>query len=138
MAVQLKRGDAIGMLNMTPLIDIVFQLLIFFLVATRFAQEDRELEVTLPSAREAQPLIAEPREVFVNVDREGRYFVDGRTLNAFELETVLRQAVANNPAGQSVVIRADKFVVFDYVVAVMNLCNKTGVVSYVVTTAGDE
>ncbi len=138
MAVQLKKGDALGMLNMTPIIDIVFQLLIFFLVATRFAQEDRELEVTLPSASEAQPLIAEPRELFVNVDRQGRFFVDGRTIGAVELERALTQAVTNNPANQSVVIRADKNVVFDHVVTVMNLCNKTGVVSYVVTTAGDD
>lgn len=135
MAVQLKKSQALGMLNMTPIIDIVFQLLIFFLVATRFAQEDRELEVTLPHASEAQPLIAEAEELFVNIDRQGKFYVDGQFRTPDDVEDVLRQAVANNPANQRVIIRADKSVVFDHVVTVMNLCNKTGVMDYVVTTS---
>ncbi len=135
MAVQLKKSQALGMLNMTPIIDIVFQLLIFFLVATRFAQEDRELEVTLPHASEAQPLIAEAEELFVNIDRQGKFYVDGQFRTPDDVEGVLRQAVANNPANQRVIIRADKSVVFDHVVTVMNLCNKTGVMDYVVTTS---
>ena len=50
MAVKIKKGTALGALSLTPLIDIVFLLLIFFLVATRFAEEDRERDVELPSA----------------------------------------------------------------------------------------
>jgi biopolymer transport protein ExbD len=137
MAVQLKKSDALGMLNMTPIIDIVFQLLIFFLVATRFAQEDRELEISLPHASEAQPLIAEPKSLFVNVDREGSFFIDGRFRDPAELEQILTQAVANNPANQLVIIRADKHVEFDFVATVMNLCNKAGVAEYTVTTADE-
>ena len=53
MAVKIKQGRALAALSMTPLIDVVFLLLIFFLVATRFEQEDRELDVVLPSASEA-------------------------------------------------------------------------------------
>ena len=45
MAVKIKQGRALAALSMTPLIDVVFLLLIFFLVATRFEQEDRALEV---------------------------------------------------------------------------------------------
>jgi biopolymer transport protein ExbD len=123
---------------MTPIIDVVFQLLIFFLVATRFAQEDRELDVTLPSAAAAQPLIAEARELFVNIDRTGQFFVDGQMRSAADVERIMRQAVANNPANQSVIIRADKDVRFDSVVTIMDICNRTGVVDYVVTTQGDE
>ena len=106
----------------------------FFLVTTRFAQEDFELAVVLPSASEAQPLIAEPKELFINIDRQGDYYVGGRQLNIDEVEEVLRQAVADNPVNQSVVIRADKRVQFDFVVAVMNLCNRTGARDYSVTT----
>ena len=61
MAIKLKQGRALGSLSLTPLIDVVFLLLIFFLVATRFAQEDRELDVELPSASEAKPLVASQR-----------------------------------------------------------------------------
>jgi biopolymer transport protein ExbD len=137
MAVQINKGTALGALSLTPLIDVVFLLLIFFLVTTRFAQEDRELDVVLPSASEAQPLTAEPKELFININREGAYYVDGQTLTVDEVADVLRQAVTNNPISQSVVIRADKRVQFDFVVAIMNLCNQAGVRDYTVTTQGD-
>ena len=137
MAVKIKKGTALASLSLTPLIDVVFLLLIFFLVATRFAQEDRELDVVLPSASEAMPLTVKPKELFVNIDKDGRFYVDGRTLTVDEVEEVLRQAAADNPVDQSVIIRADKRVQFDYVVAVMNACNVVGIQNYSVTTSGD-
>ena len=50
MPVKFKQGQALMSLSLTPLIDVVFQLLLFFIVATRFADEDRELIVPLPDA----------------------------------------------------------------------------------------
>lgn len=137
MAVRIRKGESLFGLSLTPLIDVVFQLLIFFLVATRFAQEDRELDVQLPAASEARPLVAQPKELFVNVDHTGRYFVEGKTVAAEELELMLRQAATNNPANQSVIIRADKRVPLDFVVVVMNLCNKVGITGYSLTTQGE-
>lgn len=134
MAVKIDKGKALSALSLTPLIDVVFLLLVFFLVTTRFAQEDYELAVVLPAASEAQPLIVEPKELFVNISQQGEYVVDGRAMTREEIEEVLRQAVANNPVNQSVVIRADRRVQFDNVVAIMNLCNRTGVRDYSVTT----
>jgi biopolymer transport protein ExbD len=137
MAVKIKRGQALGTLSLTPLIDVVFLLLIFFLVATRFAQEDRELDVVLPSASEAKPLIVQPKEMFVNIDQHGHFFIDGKTLTGDEVEAVLRQAAANNPVHQSVIIRADKRVQLDFAVLVMNLCNKVGILDYKLTIDGE-
>ncbi|MBC8875543.1 MAG: biopolymer transporter ExbD [Planctomycetes bacterium] len=136
MAVKIKKGTALGMLSLTPLIDVVFLLLIFFLVATRFAQEERELDVMLPSASEARPLTVQPKEMFINIDHQGRYFVDGNTLTAQEIENVLQQAIADNPVGQSVIVRADKRVQLDFVVFVMNACNKAGIFDYSLTIEG--
>ena len=137
MAVKIKKGAALGTLTLTPLIDVVFLLLIFFLVATRFAQEDRELDVMLPAASEAKPLTVQPKELFINIDQAGRYFVDGKTLSGPEVEHVLVQAAADNPANQSVIIRADKRVRLDPVVFVMNACNKAGIFDYSLTIQGD-
>ena len=58
MAIKFDKSTAIGTLSLTPLIDIVFLLLIFFLVATEFAKEEREMKVVLPAASEAKPLTA--------------------------------------------------------------------------------
>ena len=88
MSITIEKGKALDNLSLTPLIDIVFLLLIFFLVATRFAEEERELDVMLPEASEAQPLTVQPRELFINIDREGRYFVTGKTLSLDQLHNV--------------------------------------------------
>ncbi len=137
MAVRIKKSAAVESLSITPLIDVVFLLLVFFLVATRFAEEDRELEVSLPSASEAQPLVATPKQIFVNIDRDGKFFMNGRTIDIVEVERTLMQAAANNPAGQSVVIRADKRVPLDAAVQAMNACNKAKIRDYKLTTSGD-
>ena len=138
MAISLNKGRAANLLDLTPMIDMVFNLLIFFMVVSRFAQEDRELDVILPSASEARPLTARPKEVFVNIDQQGRYFVEGNILEEPEVEAYLVRAARDNPLGQSVVIRADKRVQFDSVVVVMNLCNKAGIRDYTVTTQGEQ
>lgn len=138
MAVRIKQGTSLGVLNMTPLIDVVFQLLLFFLVATRFAAEDRELDVMLPAASEAKPLIAQPRELFVNIDHQGQYFIQGKIVSGDEVEHILRQAAVDNPANQSVIIRADRRVQLDAAVFVMNACNKAGIFDYTLTTSGED
>ena len=138
MAVKIKKGRAGDLFNLTPMIDMVFLLLIFFLVASRFEQEDHQLDIVLPSASEARPLTSRPQELFVNVDERGRYFVDGRVVTVDEVEQFLTRAARNNPLSQAVVIRADKRVVFDAVVAVMNLCNKAGIRDYSVTTSSEQ
>ncbi len=119
---------------MTPLIDVVFLLLIFFLVATRFAEEEREIDLELPTASEALPLTAEPRELFINIDREGKYFIDGQFRMPEAVEDLLRQAVANNPLTQTVVIRADRRAEWQHVLTAMDLCKKTGIFNYTAMT----
>ena len=59
-------------LDLTPMIDVVFQLLIFFLVAAKFEEEERNMPLPLPQASEAMPRLAKPKEIFINVDQAGR------------------------------------------------------------------
>ncbi len=134
MAVKINKGQALGSLSITPLIDVVFLLLIFFLVATRFEEVERELAVQLPQASEAKPQIAKPKEMFVNVTRDGRYYVGGKILDSQGLELALRQAYQNNPGRQQVVIRADKESKTKHIAEVMNLCNKANISSYTLAT----
>lgn len=135
MSVKIEKGRALDGINLTPMIDCVFLLLIFFLVATRFEELEREMPIVLPQASEAMPLTAKPKELFVNVDREGRFVVRAQQLSAAELFSVLKQAAADNPGRQTVIIRGDKRCVWEHVVEVMNLCNKAQIRDYRVTTA---
>ncbi|MCA9270041.1 MAG: biopolymer transporter ExbD [Planctomycetales bacterium] len=136
MAVTIKKGAALGALNLTPMIDIIFQLLIFFMVATRFSEEDREMDVELPTASEAKPLIVKPKEIFININLHGEVFVGGQRLDMVGLEEQLAAAARNNPANQSAIIRADKRTNLDSVVQVINACQRAGV-SHSLTTDGD-
>jgi biopolymer transport protein ExbD len=135
MAVRIKKSDAVGLVNLTPMIDMVFLLLIFFLVATSFVEEERSLKVNLPQASEAMPLSVRPRELFINIDAQGRYFVGGRFVNVAELEELLQQAAANNPGRQTVIVRADKRCTWQPIVTAMNLCVRVGIRDHRVTTA---
>ncbi|MBI1247646.1 biopolymer transporter ExbD [bacterium] len=122
------------MLDITPLIDIVFLLLIFFMVMTRFDEEDYKLDVVLPTASEAQPLISQPRELFINIDAEGRFFVRGEQRTIDEVESLLAKTAADNPESM-VIIRADKDSKIEYSVQVMNACNKAKLTNYSLSTA---
>lgn len=137
MPVTINKGTALSSLSMTPLIDIVFLLLIFFLVTTRFSEEDHELEVMLPTASEAKPLVVKPKEIFINIDSEGAYFVGNEQTDLEKMKAVLAEADVNNPTGQTVVIRADKRCHWDSVVAAINACQQAGIHDIRPTTSGD-
>lgn len=127
MAVQFAKSRALELFNLTPMIDMVFLLLIFFLVASQFAEEERALEVALPEGSQAMPITQRPRELFLNIDEQGRYYVDRKLLSYSELQNLLRQAKANNPLSQTVVIRADKRAQWDFVAAAFRACQEAGI-----------
>jgi biopolymer transport protein ExbD len=138
MAVNIKKGNVLDVINMTPMIDVVFQLLIFFLVATRFAEEERELEVQLPVASESRPLTAKPKETLVNIDVEGRYFVGSQEVTYGELDGILGRLATDNPGRKTVLIRGDKRSPLNSTAQVINLCQKHGIRDYALTTDGEE
>src|SRR5262245_56995816 len=137
MAVQINRGKALGLLDLTPMMDMVFNLLIFFMVVTQFEKSERDLKVLLPDGSEAMPMTVKPREIFINIDKDGRYFVKSQQVTADELSKILTQAARNNPASQAAVIRADKRAAWDYVAAAMRLCNQAGIRDYSASLADD-
>jgi biopolymer transport protein ExbD len=129
------RGPIAGNVNMMPMIDILFQVVIFFLVAAQITVQDRSLPIVLPQASAAVPLTTKPKEYFITIDREGHYYAAGNFIELDALERELNQAAADNPQRQSVVIRADERCAWKFVVAAMNACNKVGISDYRVTTA---
>lgn len=108
--------------NLTPIIDVVFLLLIFFLVATQYNQEEREIDVTLPEVAEAQPL-SMTSEIVVNVMADGKYKVASKEYNEAQLAQLLQKAKENNPH-QRTMIRGDGESLLKYAVRVMGMCNK--------------
>ena len=134
MAVKLNKGGVLSSLSLTPLIDVVFLLLIFFLVASRFEEEERSMEVKLPAASEAQPLTAKPNTTFINIDKTGKYIVQQNVVDAKQLQLVLKAISDKNPETAKVTIRADEGTHWKFVVAAMNMCNKAKIFNYDVAT----
>ena len=124
MTVQIKKGVSLANISMTPLIDMVFLLLIFFLVSTRFDEEERSLDIRLPEASEAVPLTVMPQELIVNINSEGKYFIYGQEYPLESLQAVLSGAWEANPTGASVIIRGDRRCPFGRVVSLANLCKR--------------
>jgi biopolymer transport protein ExbD len=139
MAVQIRKSRALQSLSLTPLIDVVFLLLVFFLVATKFAEQDRELDVQLPSASEAQPLVAKPKDIELSIDETGSYYLGaGRKMTLPEVEAALSSAAVNNPLSQTVVIRAHQGCRWNDVARAMNACYRAGLRDVKTSVAGKE
>jgi biopolymer transport protein ExbD len=130
MSFKIQKGKALDALNLTPLIDVVFLLLIFFLVATQFSQDDQQLPIQLPSAKNALPMTVQPEELIVSIGQDGTYMLRGQRLSLQELEPLLAISVVDNPVGQTVILRGDKRVEFQSVVSLIDLCNRLKVPSY--------
>lgn len=135
MAVELRKSKAVSSLSILPLIDVVFLLIIFFLVATKFVRAEQELDMQLPSASEALPLTSEIREIIVNIDKDGQYYMDGKFRLIEEVEEILRGHAANNPLSQTVIIRCDKTTNFQNFIEVVNVCKRVGIENYTTMTA---
>ncbi len=138
MSVRIDKGRLGSGLEMTSMIDIVFLLMIFFLVASKLDEADRSIDVVLPHASAARPLTSRPREFVVNIDREGNYFAGARPVPLAELAALLRQAAADNPDRPSVILRADENTLHKHVVAAMNACVEAGIENYQVQSAADD
>lgn len=121
-------------INVIPMIDTMMFLLIFFLMATRFADIERDIRVKPPSSRNARPVTALPQELIVNVERDGRLLVGGKETSPQALDAMITQSVQQNPH-RAVVVRGDKQAVLQYAVNVLDLCEKRGVERTYLTTS---
>ncbi|MCH7526783.1 MAG: biopolymer transporter ExbD [Planctomycetes bacterium] len=121
-----NQNSSVVAIDMTPLIDMVFLLLIFFLVATTFHQEEREMQIALPISSAGGPISATLRELIINVDAEGEIIVAGRPIGAEDLTTMITEAVAANPE-QKVTIRGDRGTAYANVVRVLDICKNSGI-----------
>ena len=113
-------------INLMPLIDMVFLLLIFFLVATTFAQAEKDTTVQLPGTDSPQPLSAPPKHVIINITAEGVTKVGGRACSRKELTEMLAHVAKNQP-NREVLIRADERSLHKYFAEVAELCRKVGI-----------
>jgi biopolymer transport protein ExbD len=112
-------------INLTPMIDVVFTLLVFFMLATKFAERERELDVDLPAASAANEPTPNAREIVINVSRDGRVSIDGQALQGEDLFHALEAAAHRSP-NTTVTVRGDRQGSYDEIVQVLNQCARAG------------
>ena len=117
--------DEEPVLNLTPMIDVVFQLLIFFMVATTFLDPEKEIAIELPEATSGTRPDAERQEIVINVFADGHIVVAGREVSSADLLATLRSA-ASNDQRTPVTIRGDQVTPHRNIVSVMDACAQAG------------
>jgi biopolymer transport protein ExbD len=120
-------------INLTPMIDVVFNLLIFFMLATRFADMERQVDVHLPTASSAQPLTSPPDEIVVNVFSDGKVVVSQQTLSLEQLEARLKSA-HDRFADQAVLIRGDGQGTYQNIMDVLTVCHRAEITNFSLAT----
>ncbi len=126
MIIQATEEKLSASIELTPIIDMVFLLLIFFLVATTFHQTEREMQIALPVATSSAPISAMLQELIVNVDADGQIIVGGRKVDPDELRALVTEAVKVNPE-QKVTLRGDRRTAYANVVTVLDICKGAGI-----------
>lgn len=120
--------------NLTPLIDVVFLLLIFFMVSTTFTKESH-LKLDLPEAN-GEKVEAEKQQLEILVQKDGSYSVNGKVLINSKRETLsaaIQQTVGEN-LKIPVVITADASAAHQSVVTAMDVAGQLGLTHLRITT----
>ena len=118
-------------IDMTPMIDCVFQLLLFFLVTSSFIQLEQDLTIDLPKQGQEMKIKAPPaRPIVVNVrylpGGQAYYHIENEPMSLPSLTVNLSRAKIRNK-DQSVVIRGDRNVKWEQIAAVMSSCAQAGI-----------
>ncbi len=125
MRIKSEQSEEVFALNLTSMIDVVFLLIIFFMVSTTFMNIEKEMDLELPEASSGRIEELEKDEVIINVLADGRMKM-GDTFYEMEplVDRLKRVAMANKET--PVTIRGDKGTDFQNAVRAMDACQRSG------------
>jgi biopolymer transport protein ExbD len=113
-------------INMTPMVDVVFQLIVFFMVGTKFAEMERDITLHVPQVSAIKAMTPAPERRVINVYRDGQISMDRQIVTLDQL--VSRLAAARQEyAGLGVLVRGDAEGPFQNVASVLGACRRAGI-----------
>lgn len=113
-------------INLTPMIDVVFLLVIFFMVGSKFSEAESRIHVQVPSVGEMRSLSRTPDERVVEVTADGQIMLDGAAISVEQLAQTLQYQVQNYP-GLKVAVRGDGANSFQRIAEVLHIVRSSGV-----------
>ncbi|MDF2377106.1 MAG: biopolymer transporter ExbD [Verrucomicrobiales bacterium] len=113
-------------LELAPMIDVVFLLLIFFIVTWQFARFERDMDISVPAAEEAEDTDRQAGEIIVNVREDGTIVLNGRDVSQAELLSKL-QAISEAYPDQAVILRGSSDANFQAIINVLDQIKKAGI-----------
>ncbi|MEC7638324.1 MAG: biopolymer transporter ExbD [Verrucomicrobiota bacterium] len=113
-------------IQLAPMIDVVFLLLIFFIVLWNYARFETEIDISVPAASAGENPERTIGEIVVNVNKEGAITIEGIERSEEETLEMFRNIVAAYP-DQALILRGDKEASFDHIVKVLNLCKEANI-----------
>ncbi|MDF1814049.1 MAG: biopolymer transporter ExbD [Verrucomicrobiales bacterium] len=113
-------------LELAPMIDVVFLLLIFFIVSWQFARFERDEEVEVPVAEETDKNARKAGEIIVNIRSDGGIFLNGNQISSTDLLVKLRNLAESYP-NQAVILRGDGTADFEHVITVLDQVKEAGI-----------
>ena len=111
--------------DMTPMIDVVFLLIIFFMVSTVFVDFSRKMDINLPTSK-SSAIDESTKTLEVEMSKDKKIFLAGKPLTLLGLETTLAKMEFKDKK-PSAIIRADKSLPYGDVIQVMGLLQKKGI-----------
>jgi|TARA_B110000014_G_scaffold251508_1_gene228834 biopolymer transport protein ExbD len=120
-----KREEDNFAMEMTPLIDVVFLLIIFFMVSTVFVDFSRRMEINLPSSK-SSIIDEKPKTLEIEMSKDKKIFLAGKPITVLGLEQALRKLDVKGRK-QTAIIKADKLLPYGEVIQVMGLLQKAGI-----------
>ncbi len=112
--------------QMAPMIDIVFLLLIFFMVASIYAQWESKIGINVPTADSGVDASRTPGEIIINLDKDGNIYINSMSFTPEKLQDLLGQ-IAETFKGHPVIIRGDKETDYENVITVIDICRKVDI-----------
>ncbi len=120
-------SDELPQINMTPMVDVVLCLLVFFMAATRlYDWDENEFTVKVPEVAEAAPLTSAPDDLTLTVLAPNKVALKDRTLDLGALTKTLTEA-RKRYADQGVLIRGDGKLAYQDLADVLSACNAAGI-----------
>jgi len=124
----MKRRKELPGMNMTPMIDVVFQMIIFFICTSELEKQSIDENVALEWARDAHAVEKQnPLTVTMNVRKDGTVWISGSRLKMTTLKGVMENSVARHGHSVPVVIRGDLNVAHQSIREVMDICKSVGI-----------